>query len=128
MKNIIKKLAACVCGFLVFCIASNTQAAGMAGTWEGLCNNREIKLVLTQTDLQVSGTLELGRETFTVEGSTDNSSDNGTLTLEGTGGNGIFPRSCTADFTNTLSGPYDRHRNRADIVRTEHCFPVRPAS
>ncbi|MBN2108059.1 MAG: VWA domain-containing protein, partial [Deltaproteobacteria bacterium] len=99
MKNITKKLAACVCGLMVLCISSNAHAAGMAGTWKGLCDNRDIKLVLTQTDLQVAGTLELGRETFTVAGSTDNSSDNGTLTLEGTGGNGIFPRSCTADFT-----------------------------
>ena len=99
MKNMTKKLAACVCGLLVFSIASNTHAAGLAGTWKGFCDNRDIKLVLSQTDLQISGTLELGRETFTVEGSTDNSSDNGTLTLAGTGGNGIFPRSCTADFS-----------------------------
>lgn len=104
MKQIATKLAACVCGLLVFCIASSTHAAGLTGTWKGLCDNRDMTLTLSQTDLQVSGTLELGRETFTVEGTTDNSSDNGTLTLEGTGGNGIVPRSCTGNFSITASG------------------------
>jgi hypothetical protein len=104
MKKITKKLAACAFGLLIFCIASYAHAAGLTGTWKGLCDNRDMELTLSQAGMQVSGTLELGRETFTVEGSTDNSSDNGTLTLEGTGGHGILPRSCTADFSITTPG------------------------
>ncbi len=100
MKNIIKKLAACVCGLLAFCIASNTHAAGMAGTWKGLCDNQGDQAdSYRRPACRFQERLSWAGKHLPLTGSTDNASDNGTLTLEGTGGNGILPRSCTADFT-----------------------------
>ena len=104
MKKITTKLAACMCGLLFLCISADTHAAGQAGIWKGLCNDRDIILTLSQNGLQVSGTIELGKEPYTVEGSADNTTDNVTLLLTGKGGNGLLPRTCTADLTITSPG------------------------
>lgn len=100
MKNPIKKFAACLCGLMAACIFSNARAEDFAGTWKGQCNDREIHITLSQDGLQVSGTLELGKELFTVAGTADDA----LLALEGVGGDGLFPRTCSAAFSLTEPG------------------------